>query len=68
WTFHLFVPIELFLLGGSPFSHGEHGDLSTEAPALLIAELGRWPGGRTLYDPCPGKLTRAGISFLLARF
>ncbi|MFJ4873056.1 sensor histidine kinase [Streptomyces sp. NPDC088757] len=40
WTFHLFVPIELFLLGGSPFSRGEHGSFSTEAAVGLLLWVG----------------------------
>ncbi|MFE8941947.1 hypothetical protein ACFYNX_31285 [Streptomyces sp. NPDC007872] len=60
------------LVGGPPDGllldiHGRRAGEVDDGVAL-IAELGRWPGGRTLYDPCPGKLTRAGISFLLVRF
>ncbi|MFE5730759.1 histidine kinase [Streptomyces sp. NPDC056528] len=40
WTFHLFVPIELFVLGGSPLSRGEHSPLSTEAAVGLLLWVG----------------------------
>ncbi|MEU0235006.1 MULTISPECIES: histidine kinase [unclassified Streptomyces] len=40
WTFHLFVPIELFVLGGSPFGRGDHGSFSTEAAAGLVLWVG----------------------------
>jgi len=26
----------------------------------LVTELGRWPGGRSLYDPCPGEPRSSG--------
>ncbi|CAK7286417.1 hypothetical protein SGPA1_40677 [Streptomyces misionensis JCM 4497] len=28
--------------------------------AALVTELGRWPGGRSLYDPCPGEPRSSG--------
>ncbi|MFI9119126.1 sensor histidine kinase [Streptomyces bikiniensis] len=40
WTFHSFVPIELFVLGGIPFSRGEHGPPSTEASVGLLLWVG----------------------------
>ncbi|MFD5109302.1 sensor histidine kinase [Streptomyces cinereoruber] len=40
WTFHLFVPIELFVLGGIPFSHGERGPLPVQASVGLFLWIG----------------------------
>ncbi|MFC8586118.1 histidine kinase [Streptomyces sp. NPDC057217] len=40
WTFHLFVPIELFVLGGIPFSHDVRGPRSTEIAVGLLLWIG----------------------------
>ncbi|MER7911216.1 histidine kinase [Streptomyces sp. NPDC096068] len=40
WTFHLFVPIELFVLGGIPFSRDVRSPLSTEIAVGLLLWIG----------------------------
>ncbi|MFF5450891.1 histidine kinase [Streptomyces sp. NPDC012950] len=40
WTFHLFVPIELFVLGGIPFSHDVRSPRSTEIAVGLLLWIG----------------------------
>ncbi|WP_078968525.1 MULTISPECIES: sensor histidine kinase [unclassified Streptomyces] len=40
WTFHLFVPIELFVLGGIPFNHDGRSQLPTEIAVGLLGWIG----------------------------
>ncbi|MFB7025580.1 MULTISPECIES: sensor histidine kinase [unclassified Streptomyces] len=40
WTFHLFVPIELFVLGGTPFNRDVESPLPTEAAVGLLLWIG----------------------------
>ncbi|MFC8493251.1 sensor histidine kinase [Streptomyces sp. NPDC057235] len=40
WTFHLFVPIELFVLGGTPFNHDGERPLPTQAAVELLLWIG----------------------------
>ncbi|RSS42584.1 hypothetical protein EF906_11745 [Streptomyces sp. WAC08241] len=43
-----------------PLHAQEEEGWDTAHGSALITELGRWPGGRALYDPRPGELGKPG--------